>query len=64
MKKYVFSSLTSNEFQPPNTTSWANAEFEDPTRKDKFLKLIGAKKKKVEAYDPFASVRDIFSSFC
>jgi len=40
------------------TLPWNAASFEDPTRKQKFLNLIGAKKKKKETYDPLAPTGD------
>jgi len=42
--------------EEPDATKWSVAAFEDPSRKAKFLSLIGAKKKAV--YDPLAPTGD------
>ncbi len=40
--------------------TWVSSQFDDASRKDKFLSLMGAKKLKLENYTP-APVRALFS---
>jgi hypothetical protein len=47
------------EEAPAAAATWASSQFDDPSRKDKFLSLLGAKKHKLETRDEEYNPEDV-----